>query len=104
MTRSIDANPKHLSRLLATWLITAYTAGTVAVLPSLLCRFGVPEQICRSKWMDIFFLYTTVNRIEEGGMLIGATGLAVSCFLQYLALVTALVLLKRLHRKNSRSV
>ena len=72
------------------WLLASYALGTFATVPNILRSLGVPEIVCSGWWMNLFLFHPLIDRLENGGMLIGEL-ILVGCFsFQYLALLLAL--------------
>ncbi|MDA0991434.1 MAG: hypothetical protein O3A51_11870 [Verrucomicrobia bacterium] len=77
------------------WFVWSAVWGTVAVLPGLLRRLGVPDAICDGPWMNICLLYPWINSVKPGGETMGPLMLGAFLGCQYLALVAALAWMQR---------
>lgn len=87
------------ANLTGKWIIICYSLGLWAVIPNILRRLGIPENICSGWWMNIFFLHHLINEIKKGGMLIGEITITACFFLQYIVL---LITLKTVMKKRRR--
>ena len=79
-----------LSRSFTVWFAASYACGAWAIVPALLRRLGVPEGVCDSAWMNVFFLHPWLNRVKPGGATMGPLVLAAFLGAQYLCLLAAL--------------
>ncbi len=81
---------QQLAFAFRSWLILSYSLAVFAIIPNILRRIGVPENICNGWWMNIFMFHSILDQIRHGGMLIGQAGI-IACFsFQYVFLLTTL--------------
>ena len=86
---------EKMSNPLRRWLILSYAIACFAIIPNLLCRAGLPQNVCASWWMNIFVLYPVINKLKDGGSLIGQVGITLFFILQYLCLLGAIARTRR---------
>ena len=85
-----------LSRHFTGWFLLAYGLGIYAIVPSLLRRAGVPDAVCDGWWMNLFLFHPLLDRLKDGGILLGEILVASGFILQYSLLLAAI---SRCHRK-----
>lgn len=100
MVRATVEGP--VAGIAARWIATAYAAGGLAVLPSILRHAGVPEPFVTGWWMNVFVGFPWLERTVVGGMLMGETLLLLCGAVQYGLLVLAIALRPTLRRGRIR--
>ena len=78
-----------VARVIARWLVAAYTLGIYAVIPSLLGWIGLPAACCGGWWMNAFLLHPLLNRWVTGGMIAAGAAIVVCFGAPYLVLLAA---------------
>ena len=86
---SAARDQRPLSGPLLRWLLVAYGLGLWAVVPNVLGHLGVPQEICDGWWMNAFLLHPLIDRVQDGGKLLGEVGMTMIFCTQYLVLVTS---------------
>jgi hypothetical protein len=73
-----------------TWLLTSWSCGIAASLPSLLKYAGAPESITTSLWMNLFFLHPLINSVVPQSHLLGGAAIGLCFAIQYAWLLLAI--------------
>jgi len=90
---------RRTARCFLRWFALSYGLGFVAVIPSLLRHAGVARELCMRWWMNVFFLFPLIDRLQPGGMVLGEAAVLMLFGLQYVAM---LLLIGRLERSRER--
>jgi hypothetical protein len=72
------------------WFLLSYGLGAFSVVPSVLRRLGMPDTVVTHPIMNIFVLHPFLNRIQEGGLVLGGAMVAGIAACQYLLLLAAI--------------
>ena len=82
---------RTLAKPIARWLILSFILGTVAIVPGLLRRAGVPDSICDGWWMNTFLFYPLLNSLQTRGLILGCAGIIFLFAFQYGIILIALI-------------
>lgn len=74
---------KGLSAATRAWLLTSWSFGAVATLPSLLRYAGIPDSVTGGPWMNIFFLHPLINTVIPAHHMLGGAALGITAAIQY---------------------
>lgn len=88
---------RKLAPIVAKCLIASYGLGTMAILPGIMMRLGLPPAFGTGWWMNLFFLHPLIDKLKNGGMLVGESAIIISFLIQYSIII---LLLARTLRKN----
>ncbi|MBM4142477.1 MAG: hypothetical protein FJ225_02625 [Lentisphaerae bacterium] len=88
LARAWRAGERLAGRLRA-WLLSSCALGLWAVAPNLLRRAGCSANLCRGPWMNVFLFHPLLDRLYDGGSIVGPSLLALLFAAQYAALVAA---------------
>ena len=91
---------RNKANFIGKWIIICYSFGLWAIIPNILRRLGVSEEICSGWWMNLFFMHYAINILKTGGMLIGEIIITVCFFLQYVALLSTLMIVRKDTARN----
>jgi hypothetical protein len=94
--RTAWENRTPLAGLFRKWFTFCYLLGIYAVVPSLLRRMGLPNELCDGWWMNLFLFYPLVKKVLSfGGMPLGGAVMFTFFTLQYGITVIAIIRQKR---------
>lgn len=100
LTRMFSRNLPHKSTITGNFLASSYAAGIFAIIPALLHRIGLPAWFCDGWWMNIFILHPLIDKLKNGGLLLGELLFAGCLVFQYAVLMYALYSIKRTANSN----
>lgn len=88
----------NVSDAITRFLIISYGFAVFSIIPNILGHLGAPDPFWTGWWMNIFIFHHIIDRIKNGGLLIGEL-LYLACFgVQYaILLITLLKLRQKTH-------